>query len=388
MPTADEIKSFINDALADNTTRAITEEVLRDTLTELVDWTTEYNPTWVSRGTWSSATAYVVNDYVTSGGSTYRCKVNHTNQAVTNTTYWELVAAKGETGANGSNVRNLSGGLVRNSALENFSMDGITVSSGVTLDLTILQNVYPSLKFINGAVANTVAYWSQRFYINRTRLYRMRFMAGIMAGTPNSQVSARIRCYDKNNAVVNYGRGDTSAVYTNPTITATVGSFQEIEIFVGGLQNDLVGGNTTGFHSDAVWGELAFHSITINSTVNVANLIVDEMRLNDYVPHNLPFLPEGQHVYDATNRAKRGVYVNSVVGIVWLNKEIIPLQPNGTSISMVVNRPYKWTWALIYNDGVTTVTLPSTTINASTNATFVLTGTAGKTYTIVIYPSV
>lgn len=41
-------------------------------------------------------------DLVTSGGNTYACKVSHTNQAVSNTTYWELIAQKGDKGATGA----------------------------------------------------------------------------------------------------------------------------------------------------------------------------------------------------------------------------------------------------------------------------------------------
>lgn len=57
------------------------------------------------KGAWSSTVAYVADasyvDIVTSGGNSYRCKQSHTNQAVTNTTYWELIAQKGATGATG-----------------------------------------------------------------------------------------------------------------------------------------------------------------------------------------------------------------------------------------------------------------------------------------------
>lgn len=57
------------------------------------------------KGAWSSTTAYVNDsnyiDLVTSGGNTYACKASNTNQAVTNTTYWELIAQKGNTGATG-----------------------------------------------------------------------------------------------------------------------------------------------------------------------------------------------------------------------------------------------------------------------------------------------
>ena len=57
-------------------------------------------------GAWSSTTAYVNNssyiDVVTSGGSTYACKTSNTNQAVTNTTYWTLIASKGDKGNTGA----------------------------------------------------------------------------------------------------------------------------------------------------------------------------------------------------------------------------------------------------------------------------------------------
>lgn len=57
------------------------------------------------KGAWSSTVAYVNDsnyiDMVTSGGNTYACKVSNTNQAVSNTTYWELIAQKGDTGAQG-----------------------------------------------------------------------------------------------------------------------------------------------------------------------------------------------------------------------------------------------------------------------------------------------
>lgn len=63
------------------------------------------------KGAWSSATAYVVNDAVTSGGSSYRCKVSHTNQAVTNATYWELIAQKGTDGTGAGDVVGPAGGV-------------------------------------------------------------------------------------------------------------------------------------------------------------------------------------------------------------------------------------------------------------------------------------
>lgn len=54
------------------------------------------------RGAWSGATAYAVNDAVSSGGSAYVCTVAHTNHVPPNASFWDLLAAKGDTGATGS----------------------------------------------------------------------------------------------------------------------------------------------------------------------------------------------------------------------------------------------------------------------------------------------
>ncbi len=54
------------------------------------------------QGTWSGATAYVVNDAVSYNGSSYICIMAHTNQAPPNATYWGVIASKGDTGATGA----------------------------------------------------------------------------------------------------------------------------------------------------------------------------------------------------------------------------------------------------------------------------------------------
>lgn len=55
-----------------------------------------------NRGAWSGATAYIRDDVVTSGGSSYVCILAHTNQQPPNATYWEVLASKGDTGATGA----------------------------------------------------------------------------------------------------------------------------------------------------------------------------------------------------------------------------------------------------------------------------------------------
>ena len=64
-------------------------------------WGVWVGPGLVWKGAWNSSTAYIVNDAVSSGGSSYRCILAHTNQAVTNTTYWAVVAQAGSQGPQG-----------------------------------------------------------------------------------------------------------------------------------------------------------------------------------------------------------------------------------------------------------------------------------------------
>ncbi|MEY9880469.1 hypothetical protein [Bradyrhizobium sp. USDA 328] len=54
------------------------------------------------KGAWGGATAYAANDVVTLSGSSYVCVLDHTNHTPPNATYWQLLAAKGDTGATGS----------------------------------------------------------------------------------------------------------------------------------------------------------------------------------------------------------------------------------------------------------------------------------------------
>ncbi|WP_314960952.1 hypothetical protein [Bradyrhizobium cosmicum] len=53
------------------------------------------------KGAWSGATAYTVNDVVTLSGSSYACVLDHTNHTPPDTTYWQLLASKGDQGIPG-----------------------------------------------------------------------------------------------------------------------------------------------------------------------------------------------------------------------------------------------------------------------------------------------
>lgn len=98
------------------------------------------------KGTWSAATAYAVNDGVTSNGSSFRALQAHTNQAPsaavppTDTTYWAVVAAKGAAGATGATGPTGPSGAAAvpyNAPADPLAIYDFTEGSGVLLrDLT------------------------------------------------------------------------------------------------------------------------------------------------------------------------------------------------------------------------------------------------------------
>jgi len=55
------------------------------------------------RGAYAGGTAYTVDDVVSSGGSSYVCILASTGNAVSNATYWSVMAQTGTNGTNGTN---------------------------------------------------------------------------------------------------------------------------------------------------------------------------------------------------------------------------------------------------------------------------------------------
>lgn len=64
-----------------------------------IKWSSQ---TLTTRGTWSSATNYLVNDVVALNGSSYVARLANKNVSPPNTTNWLLLASKGATGTTGA----------------------------------------------------------------------------------------------------------------------------------------------------------------------------------------------------------------------------------------------------------------------------------------------
>ena len=58
----------------------------------------------VFKGAYNNATAYIIDDIVTSGGSSYICIANSTGNAVSNASYWTQMSSAGTNGTNGTDL--------------------------------------------------------------------------------------------------------------------------------------------------------------------------------------------------------------------------------------------------------------------------------------------
>ena len=56
------------------------------------------------KGPYNNGTAYVVDDVVSSGGSSYVCILASTGNAVSNGTYWQIMSSSGTNGTDGTDV--------------------------------------------------------------------------------------------------------------------------------------------------------------------------------------------------------------------------------------------------------------------------------------------
>jgi len=125
--------------------------------------------TW--RGAWSGATAYVVRDGVTFNGTSYVCTAGNTNQQPPNASYWDVLAAKGDTGAgldplqltNGESVPVVAGQAVyvsANGVGRLAKANGLATASvvGLIKDASIPAGLSGGV-VVNGVVVATAAQW-------------------------------------------------------------------------------------------------------------------------------------------------------------------------------------------------------------------------------------
>lgn len=215
------------------------------------------------RGAWASATAYVVNDAVTYGGGTYRRKVAGTTATApsSDTTNWELLAAKGDTGNTGP-ANTLTIGTVTTGAAGSAAAATVTgTAPNQTLNLTIPQGIQgiqgvigPAGLVWKGAWVSGTTYAINDAVTNSGSSYR-RKVAGAGTTAPGSDATNWELIAQKGAD----GTGNVSSVNSiapvagNVTLTASdVGALPATSPNLGNLDT-LVGNAVFGF-SDAATG--------------------------------------------------------------------------------------------------------------------------------------
>lgn len=235
------------------------------------------------KGAYNNATAYALNDAVTSSGSSYRCKLAHTNQPVTNLTYWELIAQKGETGATGA------------PAAQNFGQSLITNGAAELGDISFWGNGTTLGDVFEGTDSLVLTYDATRHIYNSTivnienrRLYKIHCFA---KGT----VSFGFYLARLNKSLANIIQENTNFVYALGSAMFSNANFEEKTIYFGGVADTI----RTSFGLNAAKTKLSVYA-TGAGVVTVNKLTLQQVPLCEPVPYNLAYLPNGQMVYDPT----------------------------------------------------------------------------------------
>lgn len=151
---------------------------------------------FVNRGAYNNSTAYTPDDVVTSGGSSYICKLASTGNAVTNTTYWDVLAQKGTDGTDvgttlttqgdilyrdGSGLQRLAKGTAGQALKMNSSANapewGTISSDFVNLASHRSTNQHSTIS-IDGYFSSTYDHYLIRAYIIDEKWLKFRFNVG------------------------------------------------------------------------------------------------------------------------------------------------------------------------------------------------------------------
>jgi hypothetical protein len=84
---------------SNETTRQTQESNRQTNTTSAINNLNSIKDSWAFKNTYSNTTSYAVNNIVEYNGSSYICIIDSTGNAPTNTTYWRIVAIKGQNGS-------------------------------------------------------------------------------------------------------------------------------------------------------------------------------------------------------------------------------------------------------------------------------------------------
>ena len=118
------------------------------------------------KGTWDNLTAYVAQDAVYHQGETYVARIDvPAGTAITNTTFWELVAKKGEDGATGAQgPQGPAGGVLSDPT-------GVTGADAVANILSMTQAEYNAISTPDAATLYLILGETNVLYLGENALF-------------------------------------------------------------------------------------------------------------------------------------------------------------------------------------------------------------------------
>ena len=181
----------------------------------------------VFRGAYNGATAYVVDDIVTSGGETFICILASTGNATSNATYWTKLAEKGTDGTDiGATLTTQGDVLYRDgSGLQRLAIgtagQALKVNSGATApEWGTVSSDYVKLNESGAVSGSNIGF--DNYYSSTYKVY-IAYFYGVYVGSSGGNIRGRFLDTSGNqltgsnytNSHINIGRATNGSTYNS-----------------------------------------------------------------------------------------------------------------------------------------------------------------------------
>ena len=211
------------------------------------------------KGAYNASTAYVVDDVVSSSGSSYICILASTGNAPTNTTYWQQMSAAGTDGTDLSTTLTTQGDILYRDG------SGLARLAAGTSGQALITNgtgANPSWGSVGGLV--------QTVYATNTTAYQQ---GGTTYGTGSSMlVSGSITPTSASNKIIIMAEADGSVYNTNADGVSRDSFFQISRDISGGTSGtQIVETSQRMEEREAYYSQIKASVVTMDTTYNTTS---------------------------------------------------------------------------------------------------------------------